>query len=465
MHLTSYALGNTTRAYGIAVTAGSNGAPLSVGIKSEASGAGAGGINYGAIFLAQGNNPFPSAQNIGLVAIAENVASNANGISTSVGPSNAPVLANSVHKGIDIVVSTGNNSSAIQNLTQYGIKSDVRNLGIVSGASSEGKLYGVYSRAWNESQQGPGGFMNFGVYATAETSKIIDGAAGTESNIAIYATTKQLNYNTQTVGRNSWAGWFDGDVYIGGSGGVGGGASEVLVINGAGRSSMPMWTVSDSRYKNNIKKLDDIQSKIKKLSGYTYTLKAKEFKDKNFTEAEQIGFIAQELQEVFPQLVSEDKNGYLAVNYQGMVPVLLEAAKAQQEQIDSQKTALEKQQQQIDELKALVQSLAGADGSKTPGNSTSTSINLSDKNVLVLDQNVPNPFAESTVITYNIPNEFTKAQIIFTTNDGKVIKSIDITEKGAGSVNIFANDLTHGMYSYSLIIDGKTIDTKKMIKE
>ena len=121
----------------------------------------------------------------------------------------------------------------------------------------------------------------------------------------------------------------------------------------------------------------------------------------------------------------------------------------------------------------MVQSLAigagtninASNGGITTGTNTSQVVTLGDKNVLVLNQNVPNPFAESTVITYNIPEKFIKAQIIFTTNEGKVIKTIDITTTGAGILNVFASDLSSGIYSYSLIIDGKVIETKKMIKQ
>ncbi len=58
-------------------------------------------------------------------------------------------------------------------------------------------------------------------------------------------------------------------------------------------------------------------------------------------------------------------------------------------------------------------------------------------------------------INYNIPSDFAKGQIIFTTVDGKIIKAIDINAKGSGSLNVFANDLTNGLYSYSLIVDVK----------
>ncbi len=392
--LTAVSLGNATEACGVAATASSNGAPLAVGIRAVAAGAGVGGTNHGGIFSANGNNQFPSALNIGVKAKAENVEANANGISASVFPSNALVQPNSTHKGMNIVVSTANNTSAIQDLEQYGIKSEVSN----GPSSQSGKIYGVHSRAWNESQLTGTGFMNFGVFATAETSKIINGASGTESNIAVYASTSQLNNNNQqTVGNNSWAGWFDGDVYIGGSGTAGGGGNHVLHINGTGLSTNPSLTFSDRRFKYNINKMEDVINKIKKLNGYTYTYKTSEFKDLHFSDKEQIGLIAQELQEVFPQLVSEQKNGYLAVNYQGVVPILLEVAKEQQTQIENRQTQITSQQLQIDELKALVQSLTSSSLNKKTINN-SVAIGLNDKNVIVLDQNIPNPFAESTVI-------------------------------------------------------------------
>ena len=90
-------------------------------------------------------------------------------------------------------------------------------------------------------------------------------------------------------------------------------------------------------------------------------------------------------------------------------------------------------------------------------------IRLSDKDVIVLNQNVPNPFAEQTTITYNVPEKYNFAQIIFSTIEGKIIKAVDITKKGKGQLNVFANDLSSCFYTYSLVVDGKVIDTKKMV--
>ena len=78
---------------------------------------------------------------------------------------------------------------------------------------------------------------------------------------------------------------------------------------------------------------------------------------------------------------------------------------------------------------------------------------------------MPNPFAEQTVISYNIPSTATRSQILFYDNGGNLFKSVDIKTTGKGQLNVFANDLSSGMYSYTLIVDGNVIDTKKMIKQ
>ncbi len=209
-----------------------------------------------------------------------------------------------------------------------------------------------------------------------------------------------------------------------------------------------LWVTSDKRFKKDIVKIEKVNDKLKKLNGYTYHFRTDEFEGKNFTSADQIGLIAQEVKEVFPQLVSEDSKGYLGVNYQGMIPVLLQAIK--------------EQQQQIEELNALV---------KGAGNSTNESarvignVELSDAPSIILEQNVPNPFAEQTSIAYTLNGGVQKAQILFYNSEGKLINSSDLKiTAGKGQLNVFANDLSNGIYSYTLVVDGKIIETKRMIK-
>ena len=60
--------------------------------------------------------------------------------------------------------------------------------------------------------------------------------------------------------------------------------------------------------------------------------------------------LAQEVQKLFPELVKENKDGVLAVNYSGLIPVLIEGMKEQQQIID-------RQQKQIDELKIMLEKI------------------------------------------------------------------------------------------------------------
>ena len=89
---------------------------------------------------------------------------------------------------------------------------------------------------------------------------------------------------------------------------------------------------SDARLKSNIVSLGATLSKLLHIDGKSYEMKGKQ----------KIGLLAQEIQEVFPELVSEDDNEMLAVNYQGLVPVLINALKDQQSEIDELKEMVQK---------------------------------------------------------------------------------------------------------------------------
>jgi hypothetical protein len=53
--------------------------------------------------------------------------------------------------------------------------------------------------------------------------------------------------------------------------------------------------------------------------------------------------------------------------------------------------------------------------------------------------------------------------MIFYTNNGTILKTMQINERGAGSVTVYASNLSSGIYTYSLIADGKVADSKKMV--
>ena len=150
----------------------------------------------------------------------------------------------------------------------------------------------------------------------------------------------------------------------------GAGTFEVAFLDNTGllqlRSvvSTNVTTFSDIRLKKNIKPLTGSLGFIKKLNGINYDLKTdedeqylaslsnarptkqkeiddlvktkKDIQDRiNKGSKNQIGFSAQDLQIVLPQLVTTQGNGYLSVNYVGLIPVLVEAIKEQQATIES----------------------------------------------------------------------------------------------------------------------------------
>ncbi len=90
---------------------------------------------------------------------------------------------------------------------------------------------------------------------------------------------------------------------------------------------------SDIRYKKNISTLTNSLYKILDLRGVNYFWKANEFPDKHFSNDQQIGFIAQELEKIYPELVVTDKDGFKSVDYSRLTPALVEAIKQQQELI------------------------------------------------------------------------------------------------------------------------------------
>ena len=85
---------------------------------------------------------------------------------------------------------------------------------------------------------------------------------------------------------------------------------------------------SDERLKKNIDPLENVLDEILKLNGYRY-----QWKNDSLNAKQEIGVIAQEVEQIFPELVRERSDGYKGVNYNGLVPLLLEAIKEQQKTI------------------------------------------------------------------------------------------------------------------------------------
>jgi hypothetical protein len=104
---------------------------------------------------------------------------------------------------------------------------------------------------------------------------------------------------------------------------------------------------SDVRYKKDIKPLESTLNSLQQIEPVRYKFRVDEFPERDFSADGQIGFIAQEVEKQFPEVVVTDENGYKSIDYTRFAPILLRAVKEQQLLIESQ-------QAQIEEIKGLV---------------------------------------------------------------------------------------------------------------
>jgi hypothetical protein len=96
------------------------------------------------------------------------------------------------------------------------------------------------------------------------------------------------------------------------------------------------YATSDQRLKDNITPIPNALEKVLSISGNTF-----DWNEKSEKEGSDVGIIAQEILEVLPEIVTTRDNGYLAVRYEKLVPLLIEAIKEQQETISNLQNRLE----------------------------------------------------------------------------------------------------------------------------
>ncbi|MBN2089669.1 tail fiber domain-containing protein [candidate division KSB1 bacterium] len=154
-------------------------------------------------------------------------------------------------------------------------------------------------------------------------------------NFGGYSTTHALEVNGSTHSRDDLS---TGDkLYSSGHAGINfGGWSDTyaLRVNGSAYCT-GSWLSSDVTLKKNIAGISNPISKLFQLRGVSYNWRTDEYKDREFSESLQYGLIAQEVEKVFPEMVSTDEHGEKAIAYYQLIPMLLEALKQQQQQIDN----------------------------------------------------------------------------------------------------------------------------------
>lgn len=226
--------------------------------------------------------------------------------------------------------------------------------------------------------------------------------------------------------------------------------------------------ISDKRLKDEIQEIKNPIEILKQLKGVHYkfinTGPSANGLDNSFYD---YGFIAQDVEKVLPEIVStigSDSSGiapYKGINYNAIIPFLVEGFKLQQNVVDSL-------QHQIDSLTIKLDACCNSSSLRTSNNTGGGPndgflIENGTRNLGKLFQNQPNPFKETTIIKYEINDANATAQIMIFDMQGTLIKTISLIKSTNGSVSINGNELKPGMYLYSLIINNKEIDTKRMI--
>ena len=225
---------------------------------------------------------------------------------------------------------------------------------------------------------------------------------------------------------------------------------------------------SDERLKEDIEPIEDVLNALTVLSPVSYRLtshlkgapsvmmaanggavsnRERRAMDAYYRSLEQesgrYGFLAQNVKEVFPELVHTDMDGYMSVDYIGLIPILV---------------------QSINELRAQLAEVKGEQAAssmmQSPQQSGQIEANL---HAAKLYQNAPNPWSSETVIRYSLPQSVAQAMIYIYDMQGKQLKSIPAQGRGESQVTLTARDLTAGMYLYALVADGALVDSKQMI--
>lgn len=117
------------------------------------------------------------------------------------------------------------------------------------------------------------------------------------------------------------------------------GGWNILSLNGNGNATLygTLTQNSDERLKKNITPINKPMETLNQLNGYHY-----QWKDEWREANTQTGLLAQEVEKVMPELVKEDEKGIKSVNYNGLIPYLLEAVKTLNEENKTMRKEIER---------------------------------------------------------------------------------------------------------------------------
>lgn len=229
-----------------------------------------------------------------------------------------------------------------------------------------------------------------------------------------------------------------------------------------------LWSIecSDISFKENIRHIENPLLRLKLLNGVQYNLKVDNFNTipaeaKDSYMRDDYGFIAQEVQEIFPELVIEDEKGMLGVKYTRLIPIMVEAIKEQQQTIENLRQVFYEERslmmQTIEELQLTIAQQSNLQRTEVSQQKASVA------NAVQVYQNRPNPFSEMTIVSCFIPSDIQSAQLCIYDMQGTQKKCIRVRDRGHIDVQILGSELSAGIYLYLLEVDGQVSEVKQMI--
>lgn len=265
----------------------------------------------------------------------------------------------------------------------------------------------------------------------------------------------------------------------GGSGNVGIGTTaptHTLSVNGTAckPGGGPFAACSDARLKTDISPYTDGLDMLRRIEPVWFRYNG--LGDLP-TDESYVGIIAQEMREIAPytvgtstmklrdsdakasEMLSFDGNALTYMTINAVKELDLRLANA-----ESLRRENEELQRSIAELRMVVAEIqsrccAAGGGLKQPDRPVDQETSEQPR----LFQNAPNPFDEVTYIEYYLPPGMSAAKIIFHDEIGREVLRLPLQQRGSGKVELNAGTLSPGSFQYSLVVDGNTIETHKML--
>ncbi len=242
---------------------------------------------------------------------------------------------------------------------------------------------------------------------------------------------------------------------------------QIAVEGGLGTNTV----VSDQRFKKNIKPLKNSLDIIRNTNFVEYQYNSASGIS---SEKAYYGVLAQEMEKVLPSTVmkaerrirTNEKRSteFYMFNPNDLIYSGLNAIKELDEEnqllnvkLEQEITKNEALEQRVSELEKVLKALINEDKTGV--------INSNGFSSAQLYQNIPNPLNQSTDIQYYLPDNAKNAFIIIQDINGKIITQFDLPNSGIGKINFNTKQygISPGTYTYSMIVDGLPLTTKKML--